>query len=226
MSKLVERRGSSSDLSITSVMDGSSPDGDGLRPPLQPPPGENAYRHSTFEALVNTRPRFGGGVNSPRDRGKGRIPLSMTPASSISDFSDGSGEVALGKRPVNATITPHSSVQNLRPALTSNPDGKLDKSIKKAKQVKFQVSTALPPVIDNKEDEEQYQASSSSPDSSLPAPGEPTPGTIPALPSLASPGVPMGALPWHQDYINAPEQGDDDGPPSSKSRLRDNSFSE
>ena len=83
MSKLVERQGSSSDLSITSVMDGASLDGDGLRPLLQPPPGVNAYRHSTFEALVNTRPRYRGGVNS-RGRGKGRIPLSMTPASSIS----------------------------------------------------------------------------------------------------------------------------------------------
>lgn len=83
LGKLAERQGSSSDLSITSVMDGASLDGDGLHPPLQPPPGENAYRHSTFEALANMRLRFGGGVNSPRDRGKGRIPLSMTPASSI-----------------------------------------------------------------------------------------------------------------------------------------------
>jgi hypothetical protein len=84
LSKLVEHQGSSSDLSITSVMDGASLDGDGLRPPLQPPPGENADRHSTFEALANTHPGFGGGVNSPRGRGKGRIPLSMTPASPIS----------------------------------------------------------------------------------------------------------------------------------------------
>jgi hypothetical protein len=84
LSKLLERQGSSSDLSITSVMDGASLDGDELRPPLQPPPGEDAYRHSTFEAPANTRPRFGGGVNSPRGQGKGRIPLSMTPASPIS----------------------------------------------------------------------------------------------------------------------------------------------
>jgi hypothetical protein len=84
LSKLVERQGSSSDLSITSVMDSASLDGDGLRPLLQPLLGENTYRRSTFEALANTRPRFGGGVNSPRGRGKGRIPLSMTPASPIS----------------------------------------------------------------------------------------------------------------------------------------------
>lgn len=37
----------------------------------------------------------------------------------------------------------------------------------------------------------------------------------------------MGAMPWHQDdHIDAPEQDDDDGPPSSKSWLRNNSFSE
>lgn len=100
--------------------------------------------------------------------------------------------------------------------MTSDSASRADKASRKAKQVKFRVSLALPTVLDNGDDDASDTASNAT------EPAEAPLGEQLSLDEL--PRMQYNPLPWTPAPTEHAE--DIDGPQSSKSWIRDDSFSE